>query len=334
MKRTTLIGTLLAASALQALALDMPATATAPVGQGIAGGEGATLSIGANLHDTGYDGFWRTWRTLVSRYRADTNEMRYTYANDVAMKVVGAGGHEFPDGAVFGKVVWDAAADPLFPNSVQPTRVKRYTLMIKDRQKYPLTQGWGYEIYDPTGRDVSGDRGKTVAACAACHEYASNRGYVFLGSMDPDHPTPFPITRDGRIDTPISAGDVQAVAAYLRGGAIDVLRVSRDQAPRPLLAHLPVGTPVVLRVAGKLENSMFLGSIDELMPVLLSYAKNTGIPAASWSRDGQFWGVAARDELEGSCKRPDGKSGAPYFTRMVVGGQPGQRIIRETTTCL
>ena len=50
--------------------------------------------------------FWDKWKLVTARYRKDTNEIRFTYANDQAWKTMQSGSYDFKDGSVFGKVAF------------------------------------------------------------------------------------------------------------------------------------------------------------------------------------------------------------------------------------
>ena len=129
-----------------------------------------------------YADFWKNpnkWHFVTVRYRKDSGEMRLTYANDIAWKALLAGGKDYPDGAVFGKVGLLTHEDPAFTSSAVPSGARRYQLMIKDKKKWPDTDGWGYALFDWQGLAVREDQDIAAQACHACHALVPERDYVF-----------------------------------------------------------------------------------------------------------------------------------------------------------
>src|SRR5262245_31783649 len=66
--------------------------------------EKAAMDINPDL----YADFWKKWHFVAVRWREDTREIRLTYANDLAWKVLAEQGSEYPTGAMFGKLVYPA----------------------------------------------------------------------------------------------------------------------------------------------------------------------------------------------------------------------------------
>lgn len=257
-----------------------------------------------------YEGFWKKWRLLTARYRVDNNEIRVTYANDVAQKAIDAGKTDFPDGAVFGKVVWTTQADPTYPNSLQPQYVKRFTLMVKDKT-HVEHRGWRYAIFDPKGKAPQDNHTDTVNACAQCHEYAAPRGFVFLGSIDPG--------------AALLAAEVARQSARpsepQSAGLVDMKIVSANDVPKPLRHHLPPNTDKVIRIGASLSETRFVGTANELIPLEIN-ASAGGIPAAWWNDSGEVFSLAHPSPGAPTCMRPGGTTpGKPFATveRIAVG---------------
>ena len=144
-----------------------------------------------------YDGFWKdpaNWHFVTVRFRKDTGEMRLTYANDIAWKALLAGGRQYPDGAVFGKIGLLTRDDPSFTSSAVPVGARRYQLMVRDAKKWQETNGWGYALFDGAGKAVAEDQDIASMACYACHALVPERGDVFSEpfQLDVSSGTPVP----------------------------------------------------------------------------------------------------------------------------------------------
>jgi len=130
--------------------------------------------------------FQKNWHLVTVRFRQDTNEMRFTYANDLAWDTLKAGKVDFPNGAVFGKVGVMTKPDPAFVSSVVPGGARRIQFMVRDVKKHSRDDGWGYALFDVQGK-VFPDHGRqAVQACVACHHIVPDRGFVFSQLMSND----------------------------------------------------------------------------------------------------------------------------------------------------
>lgn len=123
--------------------------------------------------------FWRDWRLVTTRYRQDSRELRFIYANELAWKTMVSGGTRYPDGAVIAKVGSMTEPDPLFPNSLVPAGASRVQFMVKDAKRYAATDGWGYALYPPSVRQ-SPDEKEVVDGCHACHRLAAPLDFIFV----------------------------------------------------------------------------------------------------------------------------------------------------------
>lgn len=281
-------------------------------------------------------GYWERWKRITTRYRSDVNEMRVTYANPIAVKALQEGKKEMPEGAMFGKVAWKVEPDPLFPNSLQPTSVHRYQLMLKDSKAYASTGGWGYAIFTPDGKPAGGEPHKIMEACAACHELAVSRGRVFLGEMNPSPKSGALNWQRGLLQTqqgPITGEQVSSLSQAL--GKVDARLAQRADIPAELLRHLPAGTAKAWRVGEKtLSAASFAGTAHEVMPLLLAQSKESGLPALYWSQDARWWSAASAAAPEAPCKKADGSSGKMYWLlNRSATAQPNEFQVTERQVC-
>ena len=132
---------------------------------------------GYSLSD--FKGFEKDWKLVTVRFRKDSGEMRWTFANEMAWKTLESGAIDYPDGAIFGKIAMATAEDTQFISSVVPTSTRRYLFMVRDQKKHSDTGGWGYALFDSQGRLFPEEASKASQACYACHKIVENRGYVF-----------------------------------------------------------------------------------------------------------------------------------------------------------
>jgi hypothetical protein len=241
--------------------------------------------------------FIKEWPLVTVRFREDTREMRLTYANDLAWKALLKGVDDYPDGAVFAKVGITTEDDPSFISSKVPSGAKRFQLMVRDRKKHLDTAGWGYALFDQSGRTFDEDPAVKTMACHACHAIVPERGYVFSQPMVLD------------------VGRASAMTAIV-AGAIPSQRVAFDvldarNLPAKLAAWLPAGAEKIRTVTGPLRDNLFQGTLDEIRPTLMEEAKASGLPAALISRDGKRFSMVYVRKSE-SCDLEDGTRGIAF----------------------
>lgn len=198
------------------------------------------------------------WKLVTVRYREDSKELRFTYANDIAWKSLQALKPYFPDGAKFGKVAFATVDDPAFPSSQLPATTRRYQLMVKDRKRFAATDGWGYALFTADGKLFNEDVAEKTMACATCHRIVPERDFVFSRKLDVD-------PRDPRDRDP-AAKDRTAInfrgrnPKDFKGAVLDVLE--KNQALESL--------------EGPLQQHAFSGTLEEVIPLLLERTHLTG----------------------------------------------------------
>lgn len=132
---------------------------------------------GINFND--YQNFSKKWSLITVRYREDSKELRFTYANQLATKQLDSRTPKYPDGAMFAKISYSLESDPTFPSSLNPARINRFQFMRKDKNKYKDTAGWGYALFTPDGTLFDEDIPTKTNACLSCHQLVKERDYVF-----------------------------------------------------------------------------------------------------------------------------------------------------------
>jgi hypothetical protein len=246
---------------------------------------GGTAMNGLSLQD--YAGFQKDWKLVTVRYRTDSAEFRFTYANPAAWKTLSEGKTDYPDGAVFAKVAYRLGTDRSFPSSLMPNEVSRYQLMLKSKKKYAETAGWGYALFGPNGRVSSGDQKNMALACAACHGIVKNRGFVFSMPIQ----SPF---------TP---------PALVQGG-LRFADSSVRKLPERFREVLPRSTEKLRILHGPVSKFTFEGTLNEIRPFLAEEALRSSRPAVLLSTDQKHFVAVFRDNSangDSGCKSPNGE---------------------------
>jgi hypothetical protein len=133
---------------------------------------------------TQFGDYSNEWKLITVRYRKDTQEMRFTYANPLAYKSMNEGLEIYPDGSVFAKIGYKTGIDPAFNSSVVPSGARRFQFMVRNTDKYKETDGWGYALFNSEGELYDGDLNVQSFACAACHKLVPERNFVFSEKIE------------------------------------------------------------------------------------------------------------------------------------------------------
>lgn len=215
-----------------------------------------------------YADFEQQWPLITVRYRTDTTEMRFTYANPAADAVLKTGGTDYPDGAVFAKIGLMTADDPEFVSSKVPSGAKRFQFMVRDKVKYAATGGWGYAVFGAAQTasvpaQTPKEDAATIAACFACHEMVEHRGYVFSqpANLRAAYTLQQTVAAPAPRDSPLQFVD--------KAGA---------DLPEAVQAYLPKDKPHVRFLEGKLRANVFVGTLGEIRPTLVKEAAQSGLP--------------------------------------------------------
>lgn len=231
-----------------------------------------------------FGNFEKNWKLVTVRFRRDTGELRFTYANSVAWKVLSSSRPNqptvYPLGAVFAKVGLATKEDPAFISSAVPSGARRVQFMVRNEKKYRDTDGWGYALFDGTGKTFPGDVTKASLACAACHRIVPDRGFVFSQIMG--HETL----------TQISGSVVKKV---------EFKDVDSTQLPERVALHLPVRVSTVRKWTGDMTRHVFPGTLDEVRPTLTQEAMSSSRPALLLSDDRLSFSLVYSTGRAGGC---------------------------------
>lgn len=237
----------------------------------------ATVMNGYSLGQFG--NFEKDWKLVTVRYRKDTGEMRFTYANDLAWKALQENSRDYPQGAVFAKVGLATIEDPAFTSSMVPGGARRVQFMVRNKSLHAATDGWGYALFDSKGNTFPSSPANTDIACAACHRLVPDRGYVFsqvMGTVNPN------LDRDSW------------------RANISFANLSSAEIPKKMRALLPAGAKTLRSLQGDLRKNLFSGTLDEVRPLLAMESVASGQSAALISEDGKLFSLVVSDP-SGKC---------------------------------
>ncbi len=225
-----------------------------------------------------YQGFEKTWQLVTVRFRKDTKELRFVYANDKAWNAMQKGLAEYPEGAVFAKIGIATADDPTFPSSAVPNGARRFQLMVKDKKKHAATDGWGYALFDANGKTFPGDPNVAVQACAACHRLVPEKDYVFSEIAEISSFPP----KEMHKSKPVS-------------GKLNFVDQAVEQIPAAIRSQIPIKTKTVRVLTGDLTKTFFPGTLDEIRPALSNETVRSKIPALLVGSDGESYSIVYKN---------------------------------------
>jgi len=234
------------------------------------------------LRFSDYQDFEKNWHFVTVRFRKDTAELRMTYANDLAWQALNRDAADFPDGAVLGKIGIVTHDDMAFPSSAVPSGARRYQFMVRDKEKFKETGGWGYALFDANGLTFPEEPVTTAKACAACHGLVPERGFVFSQIMQM---APFVTSRE-RVDERLKLKFTDAELSSL---------------PTTIRSVLPSGRRDKIRLLeGELRQHLFQGTLDEVRPALAVEAVRSHHPTLLMNPDGSRYALVFED-VGGKC---------------------------------
>jgi hypothetical protein len=205
-----------------------------------------------------YKNFPEKWKLVTVRYRQDSNEMRFTYANEVAWKAMKSLSPNYPDGAAFGKVAFIAEPDPGFTSSLTPVGTRRYQLMIKDKKIYKTSDGWGYALYDSSGQLFNEDMKIKTEACIACHRAVPERDFVFSRPVQIELNSQFPRLEE------LKKNKKAPYSFEKKGLSSFQISIPKDYRPQ---------SNTVESLTGEIQKKAFSGTLDEVIPLLVENSK-------------------------------------------------------------
>ncbi len=131
---------------------------------------------------------YKNWRVIAVSHRTDNETLRAILGNDIAIEASRAGQtNPWPKGAVLGKLVWkDMVREDDWPEATVPGKFLVAEFMLKDRERFAKTGGWGYARWLGDQQKPYGEDASFAQECYACHTPMKDRDYVFT------HPVTLP----------------------------------------------------------------------------------------------------------------------------------------------
>jgi len=228
-----------------------------------------------------FQSFPQTWRPVTVRYRQDTKEMRFVFANPAGSASLQKG-EDFPDGAVLGKVGRAVAADPAFTSSLVPAGAKRFQLMVRDRKRFASTGGWGYALFDQNGKTFAENPKAATEACFACHQLVKNRFYVFSQFAD--------LT----VNKSIANASIKTETVHFE-------KLHTGALMAPLRHWLRESDQEAYQISGDLRGHVFPGTLDEITPALEQQVLKTRLPAFLLAKDEKRFSLVIIDSSNRLC---------------------------------
>lgn len=284
------------------------------------------VSSGISLSQ--YPDFEKKWQLITARYRQDTREMRFVYANTIAVQALRAHVLDYPDGAVFIKIGVATEDDPAFISSSVPLGAKRYQIMLRNRARYVDTDGWGYALFNGEGKELLSESFQKMSKeCQACHQLVPQRGYVFSQIMDLSVNKP----SSDRVDTPapiLQDSPPRTVAIQFTTLAATALA---DKIRREIP---PDNYKEVRLLQGHIPDHVFSGTVDEIRPTLIKETLRTSHPALMISSDAALFSLVFEDKKAAPCLLPNGQAGTMLrFVYTDEAQPPGQLNILRRASC-
>jgi hypothetical protein len=232
--------------------------------------------------------FTKTWDLVTVRFREDNGELRWVYANRIAIRNIEKKSKVYDDGAIFAKVGILTGKDHLFPSSRVPKEGKRIQYMVKDSRKYSDTGGWGYALFDPLGKTFPGNPKDKIQACFACHQVAKDFDYVFSRRVNI---SPFdPLTSN--------------YSAPLSRSSFGTALVHVESVPVVIRAQLNKSATYAVNLKEKnLSAHAFFGTLDELQPMLIEIYTKELKPVYFHDVSLKNWIVLQKSDSESVCSK-------------------------------
>jgi len=197
--------------------------------------------------------FLKEWHLVTVRYRQDSNELRFVYANEIAFKEMSSLNPKYPDGAIFAKVAFFTEQDPAFISSRVPSGAKRYQIMKRDQKKYRESDGWGYALFNAKGKTFGGDEKSNTMACVACHRIVPERDFVFSRQLQ------------------MEVGNIFQ-SRQTEAKSLNHFEQKPVKDAGPLLQELAGKTLKVDHFVGEIQKHAFSGTLDEIIPFLKDHS--------------------------------------------------------------
>ncbi len=252
---------------------------------------------GYSLKDFG--DFTKDWNLVSVRFRKDSGEMRYTYANKKAWTALNSESVDYQNGSIFGKVSYVTYQDEDFPSSFIPSRPSRVQFMVKNKGLYKKTGGWGFAIFKPNGDLMPGDMNEKIDSCFACHSLVEHRNFVFSRRQNNNLPE-----ENSPSKLKFKKEEIKDLPSHIR-------------------ELIPSKEKSLFSLQGKLRSHLFYGTLDEIRPALIKKSLKESAPAILLGIKRKKFSLVLRDINENRCA----KNEVPFLSYH-SGPSPKNKIIK------
>jgi hypothetical protein len=122
---------------------------------------------------------YKDWVAISSTDRSDDGRLRIITANGIAVNAIKNNRiNPWPDGSAFAKIAWITTVDSSIDGYAG--EFKQVAFMIKDKEKYRSTGGWGFAQWE-NGTDLvpHGNNLLFAQGCMNCHQPMKANDFVF-----------------------------------------------------------------------------------------------------------------------------------------------------------
>jgi hypothetical protein len=121
---------------------------------------------------------YKNWQMISSTERYDNGTLRVILGNEIAIKAISENRiNPWPEGTIFAKVAWEALNDKEGKKGTGAFVQVEY--MIKDKGKYPDTEGWGFARFKTPAMVPYGKTALFADECINCHRPMKDNDFVF-----------------------------------------------------------------------------------------------------------------------------------------------------------
>lgn len=142
-----------------------------------------SVNVKPALNGIAYIPDYRNWKAISTTDRFDNGTMRIIFGNDIAVKAIE--NHQtnpWPDGTVFAKTAWKQLV--LADGSIETGEFVQVEFMIKNKEKYATTKGWGWARWKGMDLKPYGEKADFANECVQCHVPVKKRDYVFTSPLN------------------------------------------------------------------------------------------------------------------------------------------------------
>ncbi len=123
---------------------------------------------------------YKYWQLIGVSHRTDKDSLRAILGNSIAVKAAAEGKtNPWPEGSILAKLAWKDSIHPEFTAATVPGELAHVEFMIKNTEKFPDTQGWGFARWLGMEQKPYGKDADFAQECYTCHLQAKDNGYVF-----------------------------------------------------------------------------------------------------------------------------------------------------------